>query len=88
MAKFVDDKRVKNVATAPNQMYAVTLKVGEKCKTHGLYFCTGCGREIALPVGHVAPPQNHHQHPAGVGDVEWRLLVVADGKSDAERAAK
>lgn len=86
MARYVDDKRV--IWTPPKgQQYTKTLKPGDENNTHGIYVCTGCGREIALPVGHKAPPQNKHQHPQGVGDVEWRLLVIADGRSDAERAS-
>jgi hypothetical protein len=45
----------------------------------GIYRCQGCGREIAANAGNSLPPQNHHQHAASQGAIEWRLIVYADG---------
>jgi hypothetical protein len=40
----------------------------------GIYKCTGCGDEIGIAGGHILPPQNHRQHPAG-SKIMWQLLV-------------
>jgi Fe2+ or Zn2+ uptake regulation protein len=77
MASFRDPTRVKQVVDGQGTMFAYTLRPGVENKHHGIFYCTHCGSEIALPVGHKAPPQNHHQHPVGIGDVDWRLLVLA-----------
>ena len=50
---------------------------GTIAQNPGIYRCTGCGDEIAMAKGHALPPQNHHQHPAGLGKIEWQLLVFA-----------
>jgi hypothetical protein len=41
----------------------------------GVYRCQACGHEIAIASGHVLPPQNHHQHTAVQGPIQWRLIV-------------
>lgn len=41
----------------------------------GIYRCHACGREIAIAGGHLLPPQNHHQHTAIQGPIQWRLVV-------------
>lgn len=43
----------------------------------GIYRCPSCGDEIAIAGGHVLPPQNHHQHRAGIGPIKWQLVVYA-----------
>lgn len=45
----------------------------------GIYRCVVCGDEIGIAQGHTLPQQNHHQHPAGRGRIEWQLLVQAHG---------
>jgi hypothetical protein len=41
----------------------------------GIYRCHACGHEIAIAQGHTLPSQNHHQHAAGLGAIQWRLVV-------------
>ena len=41
----------------------------------GIYKCHGCGHEIATATGHKLPPQDHHQHTANQGSIQWRLVV-------------
>jgi hypothetical protein len=43
----------------------------------GIYRCEGCGHEVASNLGNPLPPQNHHQHKPGLGDIRWRLIVWA-----------
>ena len=45
----------------------------------GIYRCVVCGEEIGIAQGHTLPPQNHHQHPAGPGRIEWQLIMQAHG---------
>jgi len=51
---------------------------GEAAPLSGIYRCEGCHREVASNAGEPLPPQNHHQHDAGLGDILWRLVVFAD----------
>jgi hypothetical protein len=41
----------------------------------GIYRCQGCGLSATFVRGHNIPPQNHHQHNAGQGPINWRLIV-------------
>lgn len=53
---------------------------GTPAENAGIYRCVACGDEIGIAKGHTLPPQNHHQHAAGVGKIEWQLLVFAQQK--------
>lgn len=77
MASYRDSTRVTQTRDGQGSEFAYRLRPGEENKHHGIFYCTHCEREIALPAGHKAPPQNHHQHPTWIGDVDWRLLVLA-----------
>lgn len=50
---------------------------GSNAPDPGIYRCIACGDEIGIAKGHVLPPQNHHQHKAGAGDIRWQLVVCA-----------
>ena len=76
-----------SVATYKYSVYLSTSTSGEFDKTYspgvaapfsGIYRCFGCGREVASNEGQPLPPQNHHQHSAGQGAIQWRLIVYAD----------
>jgi hypothetical protein len=53
---------------------------GSAAYNPGIYRCVACGDEIGIAKGHTLPPQNHHQHAAGLGKIEWQLLVFAVSK--------
>jgi hypothetical protein len=57
--------------TAYNQLYAP----GTETPISGVYRCEGCGASAVSTKGHPLPPQNHHQHQVGQGNVRWRLVV-------------
>lgn len=78
MARYRDASNVVQISDGKGTRFAYLIRPGVENAHHGIFRCEACGHEIALPVGHKAPPQNTHQHPRGVGDVEWRLLVVAN----------
>jgi len=50
---------------------------GTKAENAGIYRCVACGDEIGIAKGHTLPPQNHHQHSAGLGRIRWQLIVYA-----------
>ena len=51
---------------------------GTRVENPGIYRCRGCGEEIAMAKHTKLPPQSHHEHEAGVGKVEWQLIVFAE----------
>ena len=53
---------------------------GATAPNAGVYRCHACGDEIGIAKGHTLPPQNHHQHSAGLGRIQWRLTVFAVSK--------
>ncbi len=53
---------------------------GTKTENAGVYRCVSCGDEIGIAKGHTLPPQNHHQHPTGLGRIRWQLVVYAQPK--------
>lgn len=50
---------------------------GQVVQNSGVYRCATCGDEIAANKGNPLPPQNHHQHAPGMGQIQWQLLVFA-----------
>jgi hypothetical protein len=48
---------------------------GVTAPSPGKYRCEGCGHEVAIAMGHILPPQNHHQHTSAQGRIRWRLTV-------------
>lgn len=42
----------------------------------GIYGCTACGKEVVSTKGHPLPPQNHHQHIAGLPPIRWQLVAA------------
>jgi hypothetical protein len=53
-------------------------KPGQAPERSGIFRCIGCGREVVAEESRSLPPQNHHQHTTGQGDVRWKLAVYAD----------
>ncbi len=52
-------------------------KPGQSVPHSGIYRCEGCGSAIASNISDPFPPQNHHQHSTGQGEIRWRLIVWA-----------
>ena len=50
---------------------------GDTTPDAGIYRCQVCGHEIGIAKGHTLPPQSHHQHSQGMGQIRWRLIVAA-----------
>lgn len=60
--------------------YDETYEPGTKTENAGIYRCGSCGDEIGIAKGHVLPPQNHHQHAPGLGQIRWQLVVYAQSR--------
>jgi hypothetical protein len=52
-------------------------KPGDPTPHSGIYRCEGCGKEVTSNSGNPLPPQNHHQHTSGQGDIRWRMIVFS-----------
>ncbi len=52
-----------------------TYSPGNEVPVSGIYRCIGCKKEITSNKGDPFPPQNHHQHTASQGAVEWKLNI-------------
>ena len=50
---------------------------GDSTPDPGIYKCVVCGDEIGIAKGHTLPPQNHHQHRQGLGNIRWQLIVCS-----------
>ncbi|HXM22528.1 MAG TPA: hypothetical protein VN948_14830 [Terriglobales bacterium] len=48
---------------------------GARTPFSGIYRCAICGKEDVSTYEHPLPPQNHHQHAAGIGPIRWQLVV-------------
>ena len=78
MAWYVDSARVRESGKTGLDHWNVVHEPGEKVPNSGIYFCTGCDKEIASNKGDPFPPQNHHQHSSGKPPIRWKLLVTAE----------
>jgi hypothetical protein len=74
MAWYKDAK-----ALTPNQSvnFDKLRSPGEETPDAGVYRCAVCSDEIGIAKGHTLPPQNHHQHAAGLGPIKWQMIVCA-----------
>jgi hypothetical protein len=68
-------KYAEHLVHSDDTTFDVIYQPGNAPPHSGLYRCEGCGQEIAANAGSPLPPQNHHQHKPGQGDIRWRLLV-------------
>lgn len=50
---------------------------GAQTPFSGIYRCAVCGLECVSVFSHALPPQNHHQHAAGLPSIRWQLLVAS-----------
>lgn len=68
------------LASSTHTAFDKTYGPGEEAPYAGIYRCDNCGDEISIAGGHKLPPQNHHQHRGGAGDIKWRLIVHSQQK--------
>jgi hypothetical protein len=77
MAQYKYDKFLNQ---SNNAAYDTIHEPGASAPDAGIYRCVVCGHEIGIAKGHTLPPQNHHQHAAGLGKIRWQLIVFAQHK--------
>ena len=77
MALYKYDKYVEQTNSAE---FDSEYRPGSSTPYSGIYRCMGCGREIVSEDAKPLPPQNHHQHSYGQGEIRWKLIVYADHK--------
>ena len=49
----------------------------------GIYRCTTCGWDEVFVSNTTLPPQNHHTHAPGLGNILWRLSAYARDAANA-----
>ena len=78
MAWFIDSDRVKRSTKTELKHWNDVHRPGEEIPHSGIYFCTGCNKEIACNEGDPFPPQNHSQHSHSAPPIRWKLLVKTE----------
>jgi hypothetical protein len=81
MAWYQDLSNLTKVSTTW-AFWTSTYKPGDQVPVSGIYKCVNCKREITSNQGDPFPSQNHHQHPGGLGDIRWKLIVRTNTDGD------
>lgn len=64
------------------EWWTKTYGAADTVPVSGIYRCNGCKKEITSNADDIFPPQNHHQHTALAGKIEWQLIVRTDTKGN------
>ena len=59
-----------------SKAFDLVFEAREPAPYEGIYRCTICGREAAVPQGHELPAD--HSHTSQRGYWRWRLIAYAD----------
>lgn len=70
-------KNGNNLSSSTSEAFDTKHAPGTEAPHAGIYKCTSCGDEIGIAKTHKLPPQNHKQHAANAGKIEWQLIVYA-----------
>lgn len=62
---------------SPSEAFDAIHTPGVAAPYAGIYRCVKCNHEIGIAEGHILPAQNHAQHPANLGPIQWKLAVYA-----------
>jgi len=76
------DTSVVGKGNTTNDHWKKVYGPAENVPVSGIYRCLGCKREITSNRADPFPPQNHHQHEAGQGDIRWKLNVRSNTNGD------
>jgi hypothetical protein len=71
-------KHARYLDTSDDAAFDAVHHPGAVTPYSGIYRCMGCGKEDVSTQTLPLPPQNHHQHTAAQGRIQWRLVVAAD----------
>jgi len=75
MAIYKYDTHLHQYSGINNDEFDKLYEPGNKSSWSGIYRCTVCGHEAVHTNDKPLPPQNHHQHKAGLGKIQWKLVV-------------
>jgi hypothetical protein len=50
---------------------------GKVAPDSGIYRCEACGAEVVSEKSKLLPPNTHHAHAEEIGQIQWRLIVLA-----------
>ena len=70
-------KNASYLTASDDRAFDSIYEPGTKVPHSGIYRCEGCAKEIAANADNPLPPQNHHQHTTGQGNIRWRMIVYA-----------
>jgi hypothetical protein len=73
---MVSFKYSRNFVQSQSKAFDMVFEAREPAPYEGIYRCTICGREAAVPQGHELPVD--HDHVERKGYWRWRLVVFAD----------
>lgn len=76
------DKSVLVKSDGKKEWWTNSYGPGVGVPVSGIYRCLGCNREVTSNANDRFPPQNHHQHNPGQGEVLWRLNVRTNTNGD------
>lgn len=68
-----------------SDLFDQVYKPGAAAFRSGIYYCEGCGREVACEQGSALPHGKHHPHTIQEGTIRWRLIVFADHRPSTNR---
>lgn len=75
MSWYLKNKSVLGEGNADATHWKQVYGPGDTVPVSGIYRCVGCKKEITSNEDDPFPPQNHHQHTAAQGRIQWRLNV-------------
>jgi hypothetical protein len=68
-------QRESNLSFSPSIVFNQLFNPGDEAPFGGIYKCTGCGAEIAIPKYHPLPLEGHHQHRSSLVPIGWHVIV-------------
>lgn len=75
MAWYLNLNNLKKTGKPNNEWWTHVYNPGATVPVSGIYKCVGCKKEITSNEDDPFPPQNHHQHSAAQGKIQWELIV-------------
>jgi hypothetical protein len=70
------------------RVFDVLHRPGEFATNSGVYRCAVCGVEIIVEAAKPLPPKHHHIHAEELGQIQWRLIVLAQPHGGLEIASE
>jgi hypothetical protein len=70
-------KRLDEFVYSNHTAFDVVHNPGQNAPFSGIYRCVICGWEEVSVANTTLPPQNHHVHAPGRGQIQWRLSAYA-----------